>query len=112
MDIFDTHDLSDLPLELIKELKLAGDIDLVILGLFHEAGGILDLSTLLIGYYRKYKSVKTRQYMMTTCYRLAKKGFLEPTKSKGEYRITDNGIKIVGGSNIEQNNEQEDDPLA
>ena len=96
MSIFDTNNLSDLPPELIGELRLAGDIDKTLLELFYEAGGTLDLSTLLVGYYRKHKEVKTRQYMMTTSYRLVKKGFLTQTGSKGEYRITEQGKIVIG----------------
>lgn len=111
MSIFDISNLNDLPPELIKELKLAGDVDDVLLNLFYEAGGTLDLSTLLVGYYRKHNEVKTRQYMMTTCYRLVKKGFLTPTKNKGEYEITANGLSVIGKSqkieSIEQNTEEQ-----
>ena len=111
MSIFDISNLNDLPPELIKELKLAGDVDDVLLNLFYEAGGTLDLSTLLVGYYRKHNEVKTRQYMMTTCYRLVKKGFLTPTKNKGEYEITANGLSVIGKSrkreDIEQNTEEQ-----
>lgn len=96
MGIFSTDDLSDLPPELIKELKLAGDVDSTLLTLFLEAGGTLNLSSLLVGYYRKYNEIKTRQYMMTTCYRLVKKGFLDQTKKKGEYQITEKGQSVVG----------------
>ncbi len=95
MNIFNTDNLKDLPPELIKELKFAGDVDLKILELFVEAGGTLDLSGLLVGYYRKHKEVRTRQYMMTTCYRIIKKGFLVPTSNKGEYKITDKGESVV-----------------
>ena len=109
MSLFDTSNIGDLPPELIKELKLSGDVDNVLLNLFYEAGGTLDLSTLLVGYYRKHQEVKTRQYMMTTCYRLVKKGFLEPTKSKGEYKITDNGLTVIGKSSVEQIEEQIDE---
>jgi hypothetical protein len=109
MTIFDTSNLEDLPAELIKELKLAGDVDNILLNLFYDASGVLDLSTLLVGYYRKHKEIKTRQYMMTTCYRLVKKGFLSPTKNKGEYQITSNGLSVIGKTNNEVNNEQQDE---
>jgi len=85
---FDMTDLKDIPPELIKELNLVSKVHAKLLHLFQEAGGTLNLSTLLVGYYRKHKEVKTRQYMMTSCYRLVKKGLLKPTKNKGEYRIT------------------------
>jgi len=108
MTIFDTSNLEDLPPELIKELKLAGEVDDVLLNLFFEAGGTLDLSTLLVGYYRKHKEVKTRQYMMTTCYRLVKKGFLSSTKNKGTYQITSNGLSVIGKAFNEEKDEVED----
>lgn len=107
MSIFDTDKLDDLPPELIKELKLAGDVDNTLLNLFKEAGGTLDLSSLLVGYYRKHKEIKTRQYMMTTCYRLVKKGFLSQTENKGEYRITPKGSSILSAGLIEEKNEVE-----
>ena len=105
MSIFDKNDLSDLPPELIKELKLDGEVDSKLLELFQEAGGTLDLSTLLIGYYRKHKETKTRQYMMTACYRLVKKNFLQPTGNKGEYQITSKGKTVTGNNDF---NEQSD----
>ena len=49
----------------------------------------LNLTQLLVGYYRKYNEIKTRQYMMMTCYRMKKKGILLPTKNKGEYTPND-----------------------
>ena len=109
MSIFDTDDLSDLPPELIGQLRLAGDIDKVLLELFYEADGTLDLSSLLVGYYRKHKEIKTRQYMMMTCYRLVKKGFLVQTGGKGEYKITDRGCAVIGKVNIEEKNDLKND---
>lgn len=106
MSIFSTENLNDIPPELIKELKLSGDVDNTLLKLFMEAGGTLDLSSLLVGFYRKHKQVKTRQYMMTTCYRLVKKGFLSQTENKGEYKITDKGLAVVKSGQDEQKNEQ------
>lgn len=109
MSIFDTNDLSDIPAELIGELRLAGDIDRTLLELFYEARGTLKLSALLVGYYRKHKEVKTRQYMMTTCYRLVTKRFLEQTGGKGEYKITEKGCMVIGKEKIEENAGQKDD---
>ncbi|MBL4746237.1 MAG: hypothetical protein JKY08_07690 [Flavobacteriaceae bacterium] len=102
MTIFNTDDLTDLPPELIKELRLVGEVDTKLLSLFNEAGGTLNLSTLLVGYYRKYKESKTRQYMMTTCYRLVKKGLLSPTDRKGEYNITDRGNSVIGNKDDDE----------
>ncbi len=110
-NIFDVSNLEDLPPELIKELKLSSEVDNIILALFSEAGGILNLTKLLVGYYRKYKEAKTRAYMMSTCYRLVQKGFLEPTDSKGEYTITTKGRAMVNsgpdGQKTGQENEEE-----
>lgn len=111
MSIFDTDNINDLPPELIKELKLAGDVDTSLLNLFYEARGTLDLTTLLVGYYRKNNEVKTRQYMMTTCYRLVKKGFLAPTENKGEYKITEKGMSVIGKKRKEENDEQDDEEI-
>ncbi len=119
-DIFNINDIADLPPELVKELKLASDIDTTLLELFFQAGGKLDLSTLLVGYYRKHMEIRTRQYMMTTCYRLVKKGFLEPTDSKGEYSITEKGRAVINADskainkNVDEelNNEQKEEVRA
>ncbi|HBH27123.1 MAG TPA: hypothetical protein DDX54_06965 [Rhodospirillaceae bacterium] len=96
MSIFNTEDLSDLPPALIKELRLAGNMDTKLLTLFEEGGGTLDLTTLLVAFYRKHKEVRTRQYMMTTCYRLVKKGFLYQAQGKGHYEITEKGRQVIG----------------
>lgn len=93
---FSIDDLSDLPPELVKELRLIGGVDSTLLTLFNEAGGTLNLSGLIVGYYRKHNEIKTRQYMMTTCYRMVKKGFLDRTKKKGEYKITEKGSYVMG----------------
>lgn len=108
-DLFDLTDISDIPPELIQELNLASDIDVVILGLFEEAKKPLNLNELLIGYYRKYKENKTRQYMMTTCYRLVKKGFLEPAEGKGTYKYTEKGLSILKASSGSSNGHEEED---
>lgn len=87
MDIFDLSDISDLPPELVDQLNLLSHTDKKIIELFNVAGRPLNLTELLAAYYRKYKDVKSRQYMMTTCYRMKKKGILVSTKEKGGYRI-------------------------
>ena len=116
-DIFDLDDLADLPPELIKELNLASDVDTKLLELFREAGKELNLTQLLVGFYRKYGEKKSRQYMMTTCYRLVKKGFLKPEEGKGVYRATDKGLSILSAigdvsTEYEVCDEEEDtDPL-
>ena len=94
-DIFDLNNLSDLPEELIREINLTTKVEKIILNLFLDGDGTLNLSKLIVGYYRKHDEIKTRQYMMTTCYRLVKKGFLSSTKNKGEYRITELGKNVI-----------------
>lgn len=94
-DIFDITDLDDLPTDLISQLKLGSHADAQILKLFLLANRPLNLTQLLVGYYRTYKEEKTRNYMMTFCYRLEKKGFLDKTGKKGEYVINDKGKKLV-----------------
>ena len=96
--IFDLNDISDIPSDLIQQLNLASDVDTKMLELFKEAEGELNLTQLLVGYYRKYKDKKTRQYMMTTCYRLAGKGFLISGDGKGVYQATEKGLSILSAS--------------
>lgn len=89
-DIFDLNNLDDIPKDLIGDLKLTSRMDKQILALFSlRPTGILNLSELLVGYFRTYGEEKTRAYMMTACYRMVKKGFLKNTKHKGEYILTD-----------------------
>jgi len=89
-DVFDLNNLGDIPKELIGQLKLSSKTDKQILNLFSfRKSGILNLSELLVSYYRVYKEEKTRNYLMTACYRMVKKGFLKNTKHKGEYILTD-----------------------
>ena len=94
MDIFN-EDLRDLPKELIREIKIITSLDEKVLNLFKQAGGVLSLSRLLIGYYRTHKEVKKRQYMMVVCYRMIKKGLLFSTDKKGEYSITKKGLNTI-----------------
>lgn len=94
-DLFDLSNLEDLPSNLVGELKLASEIDDKVLMLFSIAKSPLNLTQLLVGFYRQYKEEKTRNYMMTLCYRLVKKGFLEKTGKKGEYIITEKGLAVT-----------------
>ena len=111
-NIFDLDDLTDLPAELIKELNLASDVDTKILELFKEAGKALNLTQLLVGYYRKYDEKKTRQYMMTTCYRLIRKGFLSPAEGKGVYKATQKGIAILSAEEgVSRDYEEKDEEI-
>lgn len=90
-DLFSVFsDLSDIPPELMKELNLDDEyqIDRKILTLFEKAGGTLNISELLIGFYRVHNEIKTRQYINGKLYRLTKKGLLESTGKKGGYKLT------------------------
>lgn len=95
MDIFDTDNIDDLPTELLREMKIISSSNIKILQLFSDSGGVLNLTGLLVGYYRKHKEVKARSHMMVNCYRLVKSGYLSPTNKKGEYYITKSGLSIV-----------------
>jgi len=89
-NIFDLKNLSDIPEVLIPELNLTSAIDDKILALFKQKNNrTLNLSEIVIGYYRLYGEEKSRNYFMVTLYRMYKKGLVEKTSKKGEYRIND-----------------------
>lgn len=79
--------VDDLPEELVKELNLDNSPDIKILQVLKEGGGKLNLSELLIGYYKIHNEIKTRRFMMSACSRMARKGMIESTGKKGEYQI-------------------------
>jgi hypothetical protein len=86
VSIFDLKDLSDIPDELMEQLNLTSRTDRLFLDLFKEKSP-LNITELLIGYFRKYGELKTRNYIMVNCYRMSKKGLIKPTKRKGEYKL-------------------------
>lgn len=86
-DKFNPKKQQDLPAELVAELNLLADTDKRLLKVFREGGGTLNISEVLVGYYKIYGVVKKRQYMMPTLYRMMKKGLLKSTANKGEYQI-------------------------
>jgi len=89
-NIFDLKNLSDIPEVLIPELNITSAIDDKILALFKKKKNrTLNLSEIVIGYYRLYGEEKSRKYFMVTLYRMYKKGLVEKTTKKGEYRIND-----------------------
>ena len=94
-NIFDLDDLSDIPLSLIPELKLSGDTDNKVLHLFSLAGGTINLTQLLVGYFRLYGKQEPRPHMNSICYRLIRKGLIEPAIEKGQYSLTALGRKVV-----------------
>lgn len=94
-NIFDVNNLDDLPKELIREAVILSAPSISVLQLFIVAGRSLGMTEILIAYYRRYKEIRTRNYMVTTCYRLFRAGLLDSTKGKGEYRISEKGKKIM-----------------
>ena len=76
-----------LPMELKKQLNLASNEERAILEIFKKGGGTLNISEVLVGYYKIYGETKSRKYVITTLYRMAKKQLLESTEKKGEYSI-------------------------
>lgn len=102
-NIFDLDDLSDIPLRLIPELRLSGETDNKVLHLFFLAGGTINLTQLLIGYFRLYGKEEPRQHMNAICYRLIKKGLIEAAIEKGQYKLTKLGINLVKAA--EENHE-------
>ena len=94
---------NNLPPELLRELKLSSAVEDRILEVFREGGGILNVSEILVGFYRLYNEVKTRRNMTATLYRMKQKGLLRPTGKKGEYSIGELGeTEKEGESSIEE----------
>ena len=87
--IFDLTNIEDLPDALLKELTLTSNIDEKILSIMD---GEMNINKLLVSFYRTYGEVKTRQYMVTTLYRMHKKKLIVSVqKKKGTYEITKYG---------------------
>lgn len=78
---------NDLPADLVKELKLHNNADDKILDILKAGGGILNVSEVLVGYYKLFNEVKQRTYITAALYRLGKKGLISPTGKKGEYKL-------------------------
>ena len=96
-NLFDIENISDLPKELIRELRLTHNVDQMVFSLFIEAKKQLNLTELLVAWFRKYNKIRSRQYMMTTCYRLYKKGLLKKGKNKGSYVISKKAVLLFNG---------------
>ncbi len=79
--------LAELPAELVREISELSDVDDRILSVFREGGGVLNISEVLVGYYKLFNKTKTRTYITATLYRMARKGLLKKTKNKGEYAL-------------------------
>lgn len=103
-DFNPTLSIRELPPELVKELKLSNGVEDKILEVFRKGGGILNVSEVLVGFYKLHGEVKTRRYINSALYRMSKKGLLSPTVKKGEYKI---GERLTGerSENIEKDRE-------
>lgn len=93
-NIFDTINISDLPKELIPELKLLSDKDEKLIRLFEE--GPLGVTQILVGLYRKHGEIQTRVKITARLYALYKKyGYVEPVKKKGAYQLSELGRDVL-----------------
>jgi hypothetical protein len=85
-DIFDLENIEDITKECKKNLKLTGlhnDTE-QLLSLF-DILEPLSIDKIIVGYYRKYKIVKTRTWVSSTLYNLSRKKIIIKN-SNGDYR--------------------------
>jgi hypothetical protein len=61
-----------------------------ILHLLKSAGGTLTTREMLVGWYKVYGEVKTREYIGGLVYQLSHKKIIFSTGKKGEYSLRDN----------------------
>jgi hypothetical protein len=88
-----------LPPELLKELKLDNNPDDKVLDIMKAGGGTLNVSEVLVGYFKMFGEVKPRNYANAALYRLSKKGLIKPTGKKGEYTMNI-GLGADDGSDL------------
>lgn len=70
-NIFDLTDVSDIPAEISAELS--NDVFAQnILKLFKEAGRSLSIAEVTVGYYRRFKEIKTKRQIMVKLYSMAR----------------------------------------
>jgi hypothetical protein len=71
-------DLSDLPPELLKELSgiKADDMEQQLFTIIKSGDGQVDLDSILIELYRRFKVVETRKYLQNKLWRMAQKGMI------------------------------------
>lgn len=70
-NIFDLTDVSDIPDEISKDLTY--DVFAQnILKLFKEAGRSLSIAEVTVGYYRRFKEIKTKRQIMVKLYSMAR----------------------------------------
>lgn len=81
-------DRDGLPKELLKELGSKSQYEKV-MEIFKVGGTSLNVSEILVGYYRVHNEVKTRSFVTNLLYRCCHKKLIRPTGKKGEYIIND-----------------------
>ncbi len=89
--------INDLPDELRQELKLSSNVESKILQVLEQGGGTLNISEMLVGYYKVFEEIKKRSYMASPLYRMRQKGLIYPTGKKGEYTLNANEAKGKNG---------------
>lgn len=61
------------------------------LEIFRQGGGVLNVSEVLVAFYKIYGEIKTREYVVYSLHRLRKKGLFKRTGKKGEYAYVGRG---------------------
>jgi hypothetical protein len=83
-------DLTDLPEELLKELRLGPrtSLDAQILDIFNALGGTATLDDVLIGLYRKFAVVQKRRFVQNAIWRMIRKGHLTAVRgARGRFSL-------------------------
>lgn len=83
------QDLSDIPIELYKELskpKQQSRHQLVI-NIINDAGGESDINTILISLFRSTKEIVKRKSICHTLTRMIELGYLERSDKKSHYKV-------------------------
>jgi hypothetical protein len=95
--LFDIENIKDLPVEMLRELRLVTPANERVLRVFSQSNRPLVLDEMIVGYYRIYKEIKSRHYMLIACYRMMKKGLLISTKQKGGYKLSGKAEAFLSG---------------
>lgn len=91
-DIFDLSDLTDIPQEIKKDLKMSlkNRFEINILQIFRMANRPLNIDEVTIAYYRLFNKIKNRHIIMTKLYNMSrsKRALIEIIpKRKGVYKL-------------------------
>jgi hypothetical protein len=83
-------DLTDLPPELLKELRF-GSVDALeaqIIAVFRALGGAADLDQILIGLFRRFNVIQKRRFLQNKIWRMIRKGHIHKVKGmRGQFCI-------------------------